>query len=74
MLSFTESLEPTFSRVTVTDASGAPVSEGKAQISGNTMRIGLKPLSPGSYNVHWRAVSADTHATEGSFAFHVGTQ
>lgn len=71
-LTFTQNLEPAFSSVTVTDASGAQVSQGKAQISGSTMRVGLKALSPGSYRVRWRALSVDTHTTEGSFTFHVG--
>ena len=43
-LTFTQNLEAAFSTVEVTDASGARVDEGKAQISGNTMRIGLKAL------------------------------
>jgi methionine-rich copper-binding protein CopC len=71
-LTFTQSLEPAFSTVTVTDANGAEVSQGKAQVSGNTMRVGLKALSPGSYRVRWHALSVDTHSTEGSFTFHVG--
>jgi methionine-rich copper-binding protein CopC len=71
-LTFTQSLEPAFSTVVVTDASGAEVSQGKAQVSGNTMRVGLKALSPGSYKVRWHALSVDTHTTEGSFTFHVG--
>ena len=70
-LSFTEDLEPAFSTVTVTDANGARVDEGKPLISGSTMRVALKPLGPGSYNVHWRAVSVDTHTTEGNFSFTV---
>jgi len=69
---FTQNLEPAFSSAEVMDASGARVDQGKAQISGNTMRIGLKPLAPGSYKVRWRALSVDTHTTEGSFSFHVG--
>jgi copper resistance protein C len=69
---FTQNLEPAFSSVEVTDASGARVDQGKAQISGNTMRIGLKSLAPGSYKVRWHALSVDTHTTEGSFSFHVG--
>ncbi len=69
---FTQNLEPAFSTVMVTDASGARVDRGKAQISGNTMRVGLKPLSPGSYRVHWHALSVDTHTTQGSFSFTVG--
>ena len=71
-LSFTQSLEPAFSTVTVTDSSGAEVSQGKAQVSSNTMRVGLKALGPGSYKVRWHALSVDTHTTEGSFSFHVG--
>jgi copper resistance protein C len=66
-LTFTQS-----SSVQVTDASGARVDEGKAQVSGNTMRVGLKSLSPGTYRVRWHALSVDTHTTEGSFSFHVG--
>ena len=69
---FTENLEPAFSTVQVTDASGARVDQGKAQISGNTMRVELTALAPGSYRVRWHALSVDTHTTEGSFTFHVG--
>ena len=72
VLTFSEKLEPAFSRISVTDAGGAQVSDGKAQADGNTMRVGLKALAPGSYRVKWRAVSADTHATQGSFVFRVG--
>jgi methionine-rich copper-binding protein CopC len=71
-LSFTQNLEAAFSSVQVTDSSGARVDQGKAQVSGNTMRIGLKALKPGSYRVHWHALSVDTHTTEGSFSFTVG--
>ena len=71
-LTFTERLEPAFSTVEVTDGGGTRVDQGKAQVSGTTMRAALKSLSPGDYKVHWRAVSADTHKTEGSFIFHVG--
>lgn len=71
-LSFTQSLEPAFSRVEVTDANGARVDAGKAQVSGATMRVGLKPLGAGTYRVHWHVLSVDTHTTQGSFTFHVG--
>lgn len=72
VLTFTQSLEPAFSTVTVTNDSGANVGQGKAQISGNTMRIGLKAQGAGTYHVHWHALSVDTHTTEGTFTFHVG--
>src|SRR5580700_192493 len=71
-LSFTQNLEPAFSTVEVRDANGARVDQGKAQISVDVMRVGLKPLPPGTYKVHWRALSVDTHTTEGSFSFQVG--
>jgi copper resistance protein C len=70
-LTFTQNLEPAFSSVTVTDATGSDVGQGKAEISGNTMRVELKPLNPGSFAVHWHAVSVDTHSTEGTFLFQV---
>jgi methionine-rich copper-binding protein CopC len=69
---FTQNLEPAFSTVQVTDSSGARVDQGKAQILTNTMRIGLKAIGPGTYHVHWRALSVDTHTTEGNFTFYVG--
>jgi hypothetical protein len=72
VLSFTQNLESAFSSVEVTDASGARVDQGNAQISGNTMQIGVKPLPPGTYKVRWHVLSVDTHRTEGSFSFHVG--
>ena len=69
---FTQNLEPAFSSVAVTDASGTAVTKGAPQISGNTMRIALKTIGPGSYTVRWKAVSVDTHKTEGMFSFTVG--
>ena len=71
-LSFTQQLEPAFSTVEVRDAGGARVDQGKARVSADVMRIGLKPLTPGTYKVNWRALSVDTHTTEGSFSFQVG--
>jgi methionine-rich copper-binding protein CopC len=71
-LTFTQNLEPAFSTVTVTDSSGAQVSTGNASVSGNTMRVGLKSVGPGSYRVNWHALSVDTHTTQGSFTFQVG--
>jgi methionine-rich copper-binding protein CopC len=71
-LFYTQNLEPAFSTVEVTDSRGGRVDEGKAQVNGNIMRIGLKPIGPGSYKVHWHAISVDTHSTEGTFTFRVG--
>jgi hypothetical protein len=71
-LSFTQDLEPAFSTVEVRDANGARVDQGKAQVSASVIHVGLKPLQPGTYKVHWHVLSVDTHTTEGSFSFRVG--
>lgn len=72
VLSYTQNLEPAFSSVEVSDASGARVDLGKPSISASVMRVGLKQLSPGTYRVHWQVLSVDTHTSEGNFSFHVG--
>lgn len=71
-LSYTQNLEPAFSAVEVSDANGSRVDLGKPSISANVMRVGLRPLSPGTYTVRWHVLSVDTHTTEGRFTFHVG--
>jgi copper resistance protein C len=70
-LTFTDTLEAAFSTIRVTDANGDEVSQGKAQVNGNMMGVTLKPLTAGTYKVNWRAVSTDTHRTEGNFTFSV---
>ena len=70
-LTFMDTLEAAFSKLTVTDANDIEVSKGKAEVNGNVMRVSLKPLSAGIYKVNWRAVSTDTHKTEGKFTFSV---
>jgi copper resistance protein C len=74
-LSFTQELEPAFSSVTITDASGQRVDLGNAQVPPGApaeLRVGLRPLPPGTYTVSWRVVSVDTHPTEGRFQFTIG--
>ena len=71
---FTQNLEPAFSTVEVQNSAGGRVDLGKPRIAANVMRVGLKPLPPGTYRVLWHALSVDTHTTEGSFSFHVGSQ
>ena len=48
ILTFTERLEAAFSNLTVVDASGTEVSQGKAQVNDNKMRISLKYLNAGN--------------------------
>ena len=74
-LSFTEAVEPKFSSIEVRDAKGAAMQTGAAEgVAGNTaqLRVGVKPLPPGTYTVKWRVLSVDTHRSQGSFSFTVG--
>src|SRR6202030_3274254 len=60
VLTYTQNLEPAFSSVEVTGPGGARVDQGKASVSGNTMRVGIKSAGPGSYKVRWHVLSGDT--------------
>jgi len=73
---FTQNLEPAFSGAEVRDATGNRVDQGARVDPANRglIRVSLKPLRPGSYKVHWRVLSVDTHTTEGTFSFQVGGQ
>ncbi len=72
---FTEKLEPAFSSAEVRNSAGARVDLGRARVdraNPTVLHVGVKPLPPGTYRVHWRVLSVDTHTTEGSFTFQVG--
>jgi methionine-rich copper-binding protein CopC len=74
---FTQDLEPAFSDVTVTNEAGQRVDLGNAHIpqgSPAELQIALKPLPRGTYLVSWHVVSVDTHPTEGTFTFDVGSR
>jgi methionine-rich copper-binding protein CopC len=72
-LTYTEPIEPLFSTIQVTDASGARVDDGKpaTRDDGRILSVKLKPLPPGVYSVEWHVTSVDTHKTEGHFTFTV---
>jgi copper resistance protein C len=72
-LTYSEPVEPLFSTVTVTDAGGAQVNDGKpsAQGNGQVRVVRLKALRPGVYTVTWHITSVDTHKTDGHFNFTV---
>jgi copper resistance protein C len=74
-LNFSEKLENTFSTVIVRDAMGKRVDKGEAHVDKadrTVMRVSVDPLMPGIYIVEWKALTADTHRTEGAFIFKVG--
>lgn len=68
-LHFSETLEPSFSTVTVSDDKGVDVGAGMSVAHGTDMTLALKPLKPGRYRVTWHAVSMDIHRTEGKYNF-----
>jgi len=73
-LTFTEGLELVFCRVTVT---GPPGFGGAGPVRASpgdpkSLVVDLRSPEPtGSYVVHWRVMSVDTHVTEGDFSFQV---
>ena len=73
-LAFSEAVEPKFSGLTTTGP-GGEVTLGAASIEAghpNALIVPIaKTLAPGVYTVKWRAVSTDTHRTQGSFTFTV---
>ncbi len=73
-LTYSESIEPRFSKVAVTDAAGARMDQGGLRVDPNDatrLLVPVKPLPPGDYTVTWRAVSIDTHRTHGTYHFKV---
>jgi methionine-rich copper-binding protein CopC len=75
VVKFNEPLEASFSSVVVRDAVGKRVDKADAHLDPGdrtTMRVSLQPLSGGIYIVVWRALTADTHRTDGAYIFRVG--
>jgi copper resistance protein C len=72
-LTYSEPVEPLFSTVRVTDASGARMDDGKptSRDGGRGLLVSLKKLPPGLYTVEWHVTSVDTHRTDGHFTFTV---
>jgi copper resistance protein C len=74
-VTFNEPLETAFSSVVVRDSAGKQIDKADTHIDKDDrtiMRVSLQPLPPGTYTVKWRAVTVDTHHTEGTFTFKVG--
>jgi copper resistance protein C len=74
-LEFSEGVEPRFSGATLAGPGGANVRLGQGKVEGSDNRALILPiaeaLAAGAYTVHWRAVSIDTHHTQGTFQFTV---
>ena len=73
-LTFTGGLEPRFCRVVVTGPSGFGGAGPARPVPGDAASLAVDlhaPVPPGTYTVRWRALSVDTHVTEGDFSFQV---
>lgn len=74
---FTEEVNAEGNSVTVTDATGAVVSEEEVTLERSdanraTISVALKPnLAAGRYTVAWKNAGADGHSEEGTFTFSV---
>jgi len=74
VLEFTEPIELALSGVELTAGTGSAIPISDFAYGDSTHRIltgKVTRLIPGTYRVRWHVVSADTHRTEGSFAFTV---
>jgi methionine-rich copper-binding protein CopC len=74
-LKFNERLEPSFSSAVIRDSNGKQVDKADAHVDKadrTTVRVSVPPLEAGVYTVEWRAMSSDTHKTNGAFKFQVG--
>ncbi|AOI77024.1 copper homeostasis periplasmic binding protein CopC [Burkholderia sp. NRF60-BP8] len=73
-LTFNEDLEPAFSSVKVSDASGNAVTQDKAKVDASNprvMAVAIPKLAAGAYTVQWTAMTADAHRTKGTYTFRV---
>ncbi|HLY57716.1 MAG TPA: copper resistance CopC family protein [Stellaceae bacterium] len=73
-ITYTQEVEPSFSKIDVQDAQGNVVDAGDTHSSpadAHILTVSLKPLPPGEYEVTWHVTSVDTHKTQGSFSFTV---
>ena len=71
-INFSGDLEPKFSSITVTNASGKVVSVAKSVVSSTdakVMTLALPKLPAGVYTVKWVAVSVDSHREKDSYKF-----
>lgn len=72
-LVFSEGLEAAFCQVTLNDSQGRSLPTGSPTTAPDDKRVLLvlpaTSLPPGDYDLKWRVVSVDTHASNGTFHF-----
>jgi len=73
---FDAGIEPLFSTIEVFDSNHKQVDKKDSHLVSNDntlFAVSLPPLPPGKYQVHWSVISVDTHHTEGTFNFWIGS-
>ena len=71
-LRFSEPIEPALSTISLSRSDGVLVALAPARASEHNLVLNAAlggALAPGTYRVHWRVVSLDTHITQGDFSF-----
>jgi methionine-rich copper-binding protein CopC len=70
-ITFSEAVEPAFSKITVQGPPGfGGAAPARATGAPRTLEAPLRgPFPAGGYVVRWRAVSRDSHVTQGTFRF-----
>jgi copper resistance protein C len=74
---FDGELEPAFSTITVYNSTKQQVDKGNSRVTGSdhsVLEVDVPPLAAGAYHVYWKALSKDTHVTEGDFAFTIAAK
>ena len=71
-LTFNESIEAGYSRITVENAAGEALAAGAAPgPNARSIELPLPALAPGGYRVRYRALSVDGHVIEADYRFHL---
>ena len=73
-IQFNEALEAAFSSIKVTDGKNSEVSAEKSSVDAadtKVMYVSLPKLTPGTYAVHWSAMTRDGHRVKGDYSFTV---
>jgi hypothetical protein len=71
---FDGDLEPAFSTIHVSDATGRRVDKGDGRVDERNrrqLRVSLGPLGAGVYRVSWQIMAIDGHRGEGTYTFTV---
>ncbi|NKI22005.1 hypothetical protein HFN20_12370 [Paenibacillus dendritiformis] len=72
-IAFTEGIDAKLSSLTLWDEDGREIGGAVSGEGGDTLVKALPELKNGVYKVKWQVLSVDTHVTEGSYRFAVGT-